>query len=366
MLFEDVLRGIAEKEGFAGKLYDEIRLVDPVSKTVLAHVKNGTGESMVCGDTCYAFFNRTAPCENCTSMLAIQRNEQIVKIDCVIPDVYIATAEPFEHEGRRYAVETLKNITDSGMLGFQGDVVVAMNKLLERRNSLLLRDTLTKIYRENFIDIRLPQNMYQVRAKERTLCLILISIKNLKEINESYGFEAGDELLQQLATALKKSVKKPEDWVARFAGSEMLAALFDLDEAKAQRTCAQIQRRLRKIMLADEAAAQKAVFTIGYHLPDGMISDTNKLVAAARKNIFHPLSGQKIHMDNALLEKSFPGLRLSEREAEAAVLLLSGKSNQEISESMYVSLPTVKKHIAKILNSSGVKTRAEFIAKALR
>ena len=41
--------------------------------------------------------------------------------------------------------------------------------------------------------------MYQVRAKERTLCLILISIKNLKEINESYGFEAGDELLQQLA-----------------------------------------------------------------------------------------------------------------------------------------------------------------------
>ncbi len=366
MLFQDVLRNISDGQGFAGKLYDEIRLVDPVSKTVMAHIKSGTDESTARGDTCYAFFNRSAPCENCTSMLAIQRNEQIVKIDCAIPDVYVTTAEPIELEGRRYVVESLKDITHSGMLGFQGDVVVSMNKLLERRNSLLLRDTLTKIYRENFIDIRLPQNMYEVRTNKRSLCLILISIKNLKEINEQFGFEAGDELLQQLAAALRKSVKKPEDWVARFAGSEMLAALFDLDEAKAQKTCTQIQRRLKKIMLTDEAAAQKALFTIGYHLPDGMIFDTNRLIAATRKNIFQPLSGQKLQMDNALLEKSFPGLRLSEREAEAAALLLSGKSNQEISESMYVSLPTVKKHVASILKAAGVRSRTEFISKALR
>ena len=87
MLFQDVLRNISDGQGFAGKLYDEIRLVDPVSKTVMAHIKSGTDESTARGDTCYAFFNRSAPCENCSSMLAIQRDAQIVKIDCAIPEV---------------------------------------------------------------------------------------------------------------------------------------------------------------------------------------------------------------------------------------------------------------------------------------
>lgn len=217
MDFEGVLRDVMDKRGFAEAFYDEIRLVDPVSKAVLSHLGKG-GEPADTGKRCYEFFDKPIACEHCISMLALQRNGQVVKIDCGLPRVYVTTAEPVEHEGGRFVVETLKNISDSGLVSIQGEEAVAMNKLLERRNSMLLKDALTKIYRENLIDLRLPQDLYQVKAGNRTLSLILVSIQNLKEINETQGLDAGDELLRQSAAVLNGFAGKPG------AGSRALRA----------------------------------------------------------------------------------------------------------------------------------------------
>lgn len=366
MKFDEALRGIMGTEGFERGMYDEIRLIDPVSKDVLAHIKHQGCESVPCGHKCFDFFGRTVPCENCSSMLALQKKEQVVKIDAVGANVYLTTAQPLDEEGGQYVVETLKNITRSGMVGIEGVEVIALNRLLEQRNSMMLRDVLTKIYRENFVDIRLPHNVYQVKAENRRLSLIHVGIKNLREINDAHGFHIGDDVIRQSAAAMKKCAKKPEDWVARYSGSEILMALFDLDEKETMQACSRIFNRLGKVKVPEGQAPSKALFAIGFIQPDGESADTAALVAAARKNAFIPESRTKTQGDTALLQKAFPGLRLSEREEETALLLLSGRSNQEIAQALYISLSTVKKHIAKVLKETGAKSRGEFIAKGLR
>ncbi len=56
---------------------------------------------------------------------------------------------------------------------------------------------------------------------------------------------------------------------------------------------------------------------------------------------------------------------LTAREREVLVLLAAGHSNREIASSLYVSLPTVKTHLAHIYAKLGAKNRNEALGRAV-
>jgi len=57
---------------------------------------------------------------------------------------------------------------------------------------------------------------------------------------------------------------------------------------------------------------------------------------------------------------------LTEREMEVLNLVVEGKSNQLIAETLFISLATVKAHISSILSKLQVSSRAEAIAYAIK
>jgi len=61
-----------------------------------------------------------------------------------------------------------------------------------------------------------------------------------------------------------------------------------------------------------------------------------------------------------------PLVDLTEREQEVLNLVVQGQSNQQIAESLVISITTVKAHISNILSKLGVTSRTEAIAYALR
>jgi len=56
---------------------------------------------------------------------------------------------------------------------------------------------------------------------------------------------------------------------------------------------------------------------------------------------------------------------LSRREKEVALLLLQGKSNNEICDELHIVIQTVKFHISKLYKKASVKNRSQFIVKVL-
>jgi DNA-binding NarL/FixJ family response regulator len=71
-------------------------------------------------------------------------------------------------------------------------------------------------------------------------------------------------------------------------------------------------------------------------------------------------------MNDASAEsEAAPASALTEREREVLVLLAEGKSNREIASSLYVSLPTVKTHLAHIYAKLGAKNRNEALGRAV-
>ncbi len=61
-----------------------------------------------------------------------------------------------------------------------------------------------------------------------------------------------------------------------------------------------------------------------------------------------------------------PSYTLTEREMEVLKLLVKGNSNQQIADSMIISLATVKYHISNILSKLEVASRSEAIAYAIK
>ena len=58
------------------------------------------------------------------------------------------------------------------------------------------------------------------------------------------------------------------------------------------------------------------------------------------------------------------GDALTERESEVLALLIAGKRNREIADTLVVTVDTVKKHITHILDKLGATNRTEAVARA--
>jgi DNA-binding NarL/FixJ family response regulator len=63
-------------------------------------------------------------------------------------------------------------------------------------------------------------------------------------------------------------------------------------------------------------------------------------------------------------EKALRTSGLSGRELEVLRLMASGKSNQEIADQLFISLPTVKSHSSSLFGKLDVKRRTEAVHKA--
>ena len=59
------------------------------------------------------------------------------------------------------------------------------------------------------------------------------------------------------------------------------------------------------------------------------------------------------------------GVQLSEREWEVLRLLVRGDSNQEIAETLVLSIDTIKRHVSNIFSKLGVHTRVQAVARAI-
>lgn len=79
---------------------------------------------------------------------------------------------------------------------------------------------------------------------------------------------------------------------------------------------------------------------------------------------------KKFNFSGAFLKAEQKGLNkllndLTRREQEIFDLMINGKTNQEISEQLYISPATVKKHVQNILKKSQCSNREELIDKFL-
>ena len=93
-----------------------------------------------------------------------------------------------------------------------------------RLQELANRDSLTGLYNRRYFDSTLERELARCKREGLPLCLILIDIDHFKEINDTYGHPAGDEVLKYLAAVLGEQAREG-DVACRYGGEEFLLLL---------------------------------------------------------------------------------------------------------------------------------------------
>jgi diguanylate cyclase (GGDEF)-like protein len=93
-------------------------------------------------------------------------------------------------------------------------------------------DGLTGLANRRLLDHDLALECERAARYERPLALVMFDVDHFKRLNDSYGHARGDEVLQQLAEAVREEVRST-DTVYRYGGEEfaVLAREADADEA---------------------------------------------------------------------------------------------------------------------------------------
>ncbi|MBW4513625.1 MAG: diguanylate cyclase [Timaviella obliquedivisa GSE-PSE-MK23-08B] len=93
---------------------------------------------------------------------------------------------------------------------------------LERLANL---DGLTQIANRRCFEAHLQQEWARAVREKNSLTLILCDVDHFRLYNETYGHQAGDECLRQLALVLNRTAKRPGDLAARYGDEEFAIIL---------------------------------------------------------------------------------------------------------------------------------------------
>ena len=129
-----------------------------------------------------------------------------------------------------------------------------------RVKDLAMLDGLTKLYNRRIFDETLAQ-----KAKShdmRPVSLLLIDLDNFKQVNDTFGHQAGDHVLQDVARILKESCRG-HDLVARFGGEEFAIILSQAQVAIALAVAQRIVNKLAKNVFSFEDRKLHMTVSIG-------------------------------------------------------------------------------------------------------
>lgn len=119
-----------------------------------------------------------------------------------------------------------------------------LDLLFEQNNELEAgRDVLTRLLNRKYLSVVLNKQIAYTRTAKEGFAALSIDVDHFKQINDNYGHEAGDMMLQQFALLLLNK-SRAGDYLFRMGGEEFLIILVDVNDSNAARAAENIRQQI--------------------------------------------------------------------------------------------------------------------------
>jgi diguanylate cyclase (GGDEF)-like protein len=133
----------------------------------------------------------------------------------------------------------------SGYLRNVGFIMMVSHRLYQDLRDAASIDFLTKIYNRRATQEILDQQFYQFQRYHNSCSIILLDIDHFKKVNDNYGHEIGDKVLQSVTHILKNHLRK-NDTLGRWGGEEFLIVLPNTVIEKATEVAEKLKQEIAR------------------------------------------------------------------------------------------------------------------------
>ncbi len=164
----------------------------------------------------------------------------------------------------------------------------------ERLKFLAFHDPLTELLNRRVMESVLKREFMRSMRYESVLSLIFIDLDDFKKVNDTYGHDAGDELLKYVADKLV-DLTRETDIVSRFAGDEFVVILPETGVVKAKNLIRRVQNYFvgNPLLYNDQSIAVSISFGAS-STQDSEVSDSDILLRKADQKLYIVKNERKV------------------------------------------------------------------------
>lgn len=140
--------------------------------------------------------------------------------------------------GRKFSAENLRLVS---ILAGQAGVLLKNAELYEQTHQLAQIDPLLDIWNRKAFLEKAKRELGQAQLNGHRVAMIMIDIDDFRLINNAYGHQVGDLVLQEVARVLQASVEGA-GMLGRYGGEEFLILLLDTDGVRAMEMAERMRR----------------------------------------------------------------------------------------------------------------------------
>ncbi|MFB4471721.1 GGDEF domain-containing protein [Oceanobacillus caeni] len=151
---------------------------------------------------------------------------------------------------------------------------------------LSYHDPLTGVYNRRYAYIFFEKQFKRAKRKNERIGILNIDIDDFKVINDSYGHNYGDFILQELCNLIMRNIRK-EDILVRWGGDEFIVLLYNMDCTSAQNLMNQINESIKaELNNCQESNKPDMTLSIGHSIYPEDGQTISKLLSIADKRMY--------------------------------------------------------------------------------
>ena len=140
--------------------------------------------------------------------------------------------------------------------------VLEAKRLMEHLRESSLRDAMTGLYNRRFLEEYITTLVAASQRRKNPFAVLMLDLDYFKQVNDTFGHEAGDKVLKTLAEILAKSVRT-SDLVIRYGGEEFLIVLMDTGAEDAVKIAEKIRAKVEETKIPLPGTVLQKTISIG-------------------------------------------------------------------------------------------------------
>ena len=195
-----------------------------------------------------------------------------------------------------------QNITFIPLLGVDGNVnhvgiviydvtdMAVGKQALEGANNELERlsrtDRLTELYNRGYWEECLEREFERYKRTSQRTTVLMFDIDHFKKVNDTFGHQAGDEVIRQTSRTLRRTIRKT-DFAGRYGGEEFGVILVDTDSENALILAERLRQRIEALIVSHDKVKIQFTISIGVAQLDETVTEYKQWLERADQSLYY-------------------------------------------------------------------------------